>query len=136
MKIELLVLCDAATDYQGKLNILGTFDSIWAKQMPAVHPFCAVALRLRVLKTEEGEHKIKITLADEDGRAVVKPVEASVNIVFNNTSLPSMATNMILNLQGLKFPDYGGYSIDLTVDGRQEATLPLFVNRIPEQANN
>ncbi len=136
MNIELLVLCDAATDYQGKLNILGTFDSIWAKQMPAVHPLCAVALRLRVLKTEEGEHKIKITLVDEDGRAVVKPVEASVNIVFNNASLPSMATNMILNLQGLKFPDYGEYSIDLTVDGRHEATLPLFVNRIPEQPSN
>jgi hypothetical protein len=136
MNIELLVLCDAATDYQGKLNILGTFDSIWAKQMPVVHPLCAVAMRLRVLKTEEGEHKIKITLVDEDGRTMVKPVEASVNIVFNNRSLPSIATNMILNLQGLKFPDYGEYSIDLTVDGRHEATLPLFVNRIPEQRNN
>ncbi|MDB6032554.1 MAG: hypothetical protein JWM16_2892, partial [Verrucomicrobiales bacterium] len=38
MEIQVAVLCDAATDYQGKLNILGTFDTIFTAQMPAVHP--------------------------------------------------------------------------------------------------
>ena len=136
MKVELFVLCDAATDYQGKLNLLGTFDSIWANQMPAVHPICAVALRLRFLKIEEGEHKIKISIVDGDGKAVVRPVEANVNILFKNTPLTSTATNMILNLQGLKFPGYGEYSIDLAIDGRHEASLPLYINKMPEQSNN
>jgi predicted permease len=136
MKVELFVLCDAATDYQGKLNLLGTFDSIWAKQMPAVHPICAVALRLRFLKIEEGEHKIKISIVDGDGKAVVRPVEANVNILFKNTPLTSMATNMILNLQGLTFPGYGEYSIDLAIDGRHEASLPLYINQMREQSNN
>ena len=136
MKTELFILCDAATDYQGKLNILGTFDAIWSKQIPAVHPFCAVALRLRFSKIEEGEHKIKISIIDEDGNAVVKPVEANVRIQFKDTPLTSMATNMILNLQGLKFPGFGEYSIDLAIDGRHEASLPLYVRKIPEQSNN
>lgn len=136
MKIELFALCDAATDYQGKLNLLGAFDSIWAKQMPAVHPLCAVALRIRFMKIEEGEHKVKISIVDGDGRAVVSPVEAGVNIQFKNTPLTSMATNMILNLQGLKFPVYGEYSIDLAIDGRHEVSLPLYVNNIPEHLIN
>ncbi|MEW6601005.1 MAG: hypothetical protein AB1499_08545 [Nitrospirota bacterium] len=136
MKVELFVLCDAATDYQGKLNLLGTFDSVWAKQVPAVHPLCAVALRIRFLKIEEGEHKVKISIVDADGKAVVKPVEAGVNIQFQNTPLTSMATNMILNLQGLQFPDYGEYSIDLALDGRHEVSLPLYVNKIPAQSVN
>ena len=136
MKVELFVLCDAAADYQGRLNILGTFDSIWAKQMPAVHPICAVALRLRFLKIEEGDHKIKISIVDGDGKAVVRPVEANVNVIFRNTPLTSMATNMILNLQGLKFSAYGEYSIDLAIDGRHELSLPLYVNKIPEQSIN
>jgi hypothetical protein len=136
MKVELFALCDAATDYQGKLNMLGTFDSIWAKQMPAVHPFCAVALRIRFMKIEEGEHKVKISIVDGDGKAVVSPVEAGVNIQFKNTSLSSTATNMILNLQGLKFPVYGEYSIDLAIDGRHEVSLPLYVNKIPEPSIN
>ncbi|RJO60154.1 hypothetical protein C4544_06050 [candidate division WS5 bacterium] len=136
MKVELFVLCDAATDYQGKLNLLGTFDSIWAKQVPAVHPLCTVALRVRFMKIEEGHHKVKISIVDGDGKAVVRPVEADVNILFNNTPLISMATNMILNLQGLKFPVYGEYSIDLAIDGRHEVSLPLYVNKIPDQSNN
>jgi hypothetical protein len=136
LKVELFVLCDAATDYQGKLNLLGTFDSIWAKQMPAIHPQCAVALRIRFLKIEEGEHKVKISIVDGDGKAVVRPIEAGVNIQFKNTLLTSMATNMILNLQGLNFPVYGEYSIDLAVNGRHELSLPLYINKIPEQSIN
>jgi hypothetical protein len=136
MKVELFVLCDAATDYQGKMNILGTFDAIWAKQMPAVHPLCAVALRLRFLKIEEGKHKVKISIVDEDGKAVVQPLEAGVNVQFKNAPFTSIATNMILNLQGLKFPNYGEYSIDLAIDGRHEASLPLNINQIPEHSTN
>ncbi|MBI5663773.1 MAG: hypothetical protein HZC49_01600 [Nitrospirae bacterium] len=136
MKVELFVLCDAATDYQGKLNLLGTFDSIWSKQMPSAHPLCAVALRLRFMKIEEGEHKVKISIVDGDGKAVVRPVEAGVNIQFKNSPLTSMAANMILNLQGLNFQAYGEYSIDLAVDGRHESSLPLYVNKIPQQSIN
>ncbi|MBI4850050.1 MAG: hypothetical protein HY808_15995 [Nitrospirae bacterium] len=134
MKVELFVLCDAATDYHGKLNILGTFDAIWTKQIPAVHPQCAVALRVRFAKIEEGAHKVRINIVDEDGKAVVPPLDAGVNIQFRETPLTSMSANMILNLQGLKFPKYGEYSIDLAVDGRQEASLPIYVQPVPAQA--
>jgi len=136
MKVEIFALCDAATDYQGKLNILGTFDSIWSKQVPAVHPLCAVALRLRFQKMEEGAHTVKISIIDGDGKEVVKPVEANVNIQFKNNPLDSLSTNMILNLQGLNFQNYGEYSIDLAIDGTREASLPLYINQIPEQSNN
>jgi hypothetical protein len=136
MKVELFVLCDAATDYQGKLNILGTFDAIWAREVPAVHPLSAVALRLRFKKIEEGAHTVKISVVDEDGNAVVKPVEASVNVQFKNNPHASLGTNMILNMQRIKFPQYGEYSIDLAIDGRHEASLPIYVNQVPQQSNN
>ena len=133
MNVEVIVLCDAATEYQGKLNILGTFDAIWARSIPVVHPLCAVALRLRFSKSEEGEHKVKINVIDEDGKSVVKPIETNVNVQFRESVLTSVAVNMILNLQGVKFPTYGVYSIDLAVDGRHEAALPLYVNQVPEK---
>ena len=139
MNVELFVLCDAATDYQGKLNILGTFDAIRAKEMPVVYPLCTVALRMRFQKTEEGGHKIRISIADEDGKAIIKPVEANINVQIKSTPLSSIATNMVLNLQRLQFPEYGEYSIDLAIDGRHEASLPLYinpVNRVPEPSNN
>ena len=134
MNIELFVLCDAATDQQGKLNILGAFDSLWAKTVPVSHPQCAVALRIRFSKIEAGEHNIKINVIDEDGQSVVSPFETKVNVGFANIKVTSVAANMILNLHGLKFQKFGEYSIDLAIDGRQEASLPFYVNQLPAQA--
>ena len=50
MNIEAFLLCDAATGHQGKLNVLGAFDTIYAKQLPVIHPACAIALRIRFTK--------------------------------------------------------------------------------------
>jgi hypothetical protein len=54
MNIQVAVLCDAATDDNGKLNLLGSFDTIYAPQLPAVHPQCAVALRVTFMSGDEG----------------------------------------------------------------------------------
>ncbi len=133
MNIELFSLCDAAADYNGKLSILGAFDAIWARTAPAVHPQCSVALRMRFSKIEEGEHKVKINIVDADGKSVVKPFETSANIQYKQ-EVNSIAANMILNLHGIKFPVFGEYSIDLTVNGKHESSLPLYVNQLPAQA--
>ena len=133
MNVELFALCDAAADYNGKLSILGAFDAIWARTAPAVHPQCAVALRMRFSKVEEGEHKVRINIVDADGKSVVKPFETSANIRYQE-NVTSIAANMILNLHGIKFPVFGDYSVDLTVDDKHEASLPLYVNQLPARA--
>jgi hypothetical protein len=130
MKIEVFALCDAATDTMGKLNILGTFDTIWARDMPAVHPQCAVALRIRLSRIEKGEHRIKINIVDEDGKPVVPSLDTAMQVGFPDEQ-SSHSFNIILNMQGLKLERHGEYSIDLAIDGRQEASLPLFVKQPP-----
>lgn len=132
MKIETFVLCDAATECVGKLNILGTFDSIHARQVPAIHPQCSVAMRLRFELHERGEHKVRVNMIDADGRLVIPPLDAKVQVRVPDNAT-SCAINMILNLQSLKFERYGEYSIDLQVDGVPVASLPLFVWQMPAQ---
>jgi len=133
MNVELFVLCEAATDYQGKISILGTFDSIYGRVLPVVHPHCAVAVRLRFSRSEEGEHLIKINIIDEDGKSVVKPFETKGDVRFGDIPRTSMAVNMILNLQGLKFGNFGEYAVDLSLDGRHVASLPLTVSQPPDK---
>lgn len=134
MTIQLAVLCDAATDYNGKLNILGTFDTIFAQQFPAAHPQCSVALRISFSKMEEGQHTLKINLVDEDGKSIMPPVDIPVEII-----LPGDATflsrNFVLNIQQLKFQSPGLYAIEIAVDGQHEASIPLAVKQMPKQEN-
>ena len=127
MELELLALCDAATDSMGKLNILGAFDSIVARSVPVVHPQCAVALRIRFSRAEAGEHKVAVNLIDEDGKSIVPSLDATVHIVFRGDEEASVATNMIMNLQRLQLANAGEYSIEVAVDGRHQKSIPLVV---------
>ena len=126
MQIEIFSLCDAATSGGGKLNVLGAFDTIWVKKIPVVHPQCTVALRVRFYVSEGEEHNVSVKLVDADGKHVVPPTNGVVKINFMKGQRSSSA-NVILNIQGLKLESCGEYSIDLAIDGKAMAALPLFV---------
>jgi len=128
MKLETFCLCDAATVSGGKLNILGAFDSIQTTQAPAVHSQCAIALRLRFTRIEEGNHRIKITIVDEDGRSIMPDLEGMMTVKFGAED-DSAVTNFVINIQQLKLDKFGQYAIDLAVDSRHEASLPLVVKQ-------
>ena len=126
MRVEIFSLCEAATADAGKLNILGAFDSIWSVKMPAVHPQCAIALRLRFDSIEKGEHAITVNFVDSDGKHIIPPAKSAIKIGFPEEQRYGSA-NLILNIQQLKLEKFGEYSIDLAIDGRSESSLPLFV---------
>ena len=131
MDIEIFTLCDAAGDYQGRLNILGVFDTIFAPQMPARHPFCSVALRIRFQMTERGRRRLTLHIVDDDGKLVIPPIEGAFSVEMPAHSRLASA-NLVLNLGQLQFQDYGEYAINLAVDGRQEASLPFWVKQPPK----
>ena len=131
MTIHVAALCDAAADYGGKLNILGTFDTIFSQQFPALHPHCAVALRISFAKMEEGRHQMKMNFVDEDGKSIMPPIDMPVDIVVPGDST-FVSRNFVLNIQGLKIDRPGLYSIDIAVDGRHEASIPLAVKEMPK----
>ena len=126
MQIEVFSLCDAATADMGKLNMLGAFDTIWTPKVPVVHPQCTVALRIRFDSIERGEHKITVNFVDADGRHIIPPANSTINVNFPSEQR-SGSGNLILNIQRLNLEKYGEYSIDLAVDGKTAANLPIFV---------
>lgn len=126
MTIQVAVLCDAATDYHGKLNLLGTFDTIITSQLPAVHPQCSVALRMSFNRIEEGHHKVKMNFVDEDGRFVMPSIDMPVDVAIP-ADANFLVRNFIINIQQLKFDKPGQYSIDLAIDNRHELSIPLLV---------
>jgi hypothetical protein len=126
MTIQIAVLCDAATDYNGKLNLLGTFDTILTSQLPAIHPQCSIALRLAFSRIEEGAHKVKMNFVDEDGRLVMPSIEMPIDVAVP-ADANFLLRNFIINIQQLKFDQPGQYAIDVAIDNRHEINIPLLV---------
>jgi hypothetical protein len=130
MNIQVAVLCDAATDDNGKLNLLGAFDTIYARELPAVHPQCAVALRVTFLAGDEGKHSLQLNFVDADGRSIMPnfppiPVEVSLP-----EDMHFGTRNFIVNIQQLKFDQPGLYSVDVSLDGQPQASMPLLVKHV------
>ena len=130
MKVEVFALCDAATESQGKLNLLGTFDRLVAKQLPVVHPACAVAIRLRFDTMEVAAHQVRMIMVDTDGKTIFDGMHASIHPRIPS-GLSSVAVNLIMQIQRLKFEAFGEYALHLEVDHQIVATLPLTVAKNP-----
>ncbi len=130
MNIQVAVLCDAATDNAGKLNLLGAFDTIITPQLPAVHPQCSIALRATFSNAEEGKHKLKLTFVDEDGKPVMPSMEIPVEVAVPEET-HFISRNFIINIQQLKFDTPGYYSIDIALDDKEQASIPLLVRHAP-----
>lgn len=135
MNIEAFLLCDAATEQHGKLNVLGAFDNIYAKKVPTIHPACAIVARIRFEKVEEGNHSVRIQIIDEDGNNIGPKLEGNMP-VRTRPGHDSMGANLILNIQRLEFKQYGQYRIDLAIDNKIEGSLPFHVTEIPKNINN
>ena len=125
MQVELLTYCDAATDYEGRLNILGATDRFVAPYLPFRQPNCAVALRLRATRGEEGDHVVHIALVDSDRRTQMN-VNGEISFRLP-ADVPHGAVQMVVNVQGLDFLVVGEYTLIVEVDGRLVARQPLTV---------
>ncbi len=134
MDIQVAVLCDYAADYQGKLCVQGAFDTLFARQLPVIHPACALALRVCLVPEDAGDHKLGITIVDEDGTAL--DPERMPLIGDLKVALPEGAAfltrNLIMNFQGLKFEKAGNYSLDITLDGEVVSSTPLRLVLVPQ----
>jgi hypothetical protein len=130
MNVQVAVLCDAATDTSGKLNLLGAFDAIYAQQLPAIHLQCSIALRITFTNGEEGAHQMRISFVDADGRFIMPGIDLPFRVDLPG-DVHFATLNFIVGIQQLKFDKPGVYSIDVAVDGNQETSIPLMVNLLP-----
>jgi hypothetical protein len=128
MEIEIFTLSDFAQDNNSKLTIVGTFDSIHAKQFPVTHPACTISCRMRFAAKESGEHSFKLRLIDASGKETIKPIEGNINIGVQPSG-QSASINIVVNFNQLKFETAGRYSFELYVDGDWKTGLPLFLHQ-------
>jgi hypothetical protein len=134
MNIQVAVLCDAATDDNGKLNLLGAFDTIYTQQLPATHPQCSIALRITFFNGDEGKHDLRFNFVDADGHSIMPNLPPIPIEVVLPDDIHFGTRNFIVNIQQLKFERPGLYSIDLSVDNHPQASIPLLVKHNPPPA--
>jgi hypothetical protein len=133
MEVSLAVLADYANvSREGKLNIMGIFDRVFARQLPGQFPPMQVVIRLDAHYAEMGrEHTIQVQLQDPDGVAIF-----DINGAF--TPMGGEAgevapLNHILSLGNLPLHKAGGHSVVIWVDNDLKKEIPLKVVQAPTE---
>lgn len=132
MQLEILTFCDAAAEYGGRLNVLGATDTIVAPAAPFRYNQCALAVRLRAARVEQGQHSVRLMVIDADGAPILN-IDGPMNV--NVASPAGSSMHLIVSAQNLEFKRAGEYAIEVAVDGIQLGSSPLFVRvQQPEAA--
>jgi hypothetical protein len=129
MKVEILSLCDfAQAEPTGKLNLLGAFDHLFGKEAPVARSVFAVAARLRFESHEEGARTVSVSLVDSDGKPVIPVLRAKFTVKIQPQE-SSATVNYVMVIPQIKFARFGDYQVDLAVDDKTEASIPLYVRQ-------
>ena len=134
MEIVLATLADAAnTSSDGKLNLMGLFDTLYAGAMPVTHPSMQLVLRIRAEPAEtDRQHELEIRCMAEDGEELFKVTGA-----FSVQGLPGKAAtfNHIVGISNLTLQKYGGYTFPIFINRDLKRTVELDVVQAEEPAD-
>jgi hypothetical protein len=124
---DIFTLCDFAQESDGKMTVVGAFDTIYAKQFPAVHPFMCLALRLRFFIHESGSHAMRISFSGPEGRDVAGPIEGQLAV--GDFAGSSRVVHSVFTFVNTPMEREGTVGITLSVDGREVLSSPLYVRK-------
>jgi hypothetical protein len=139
MKIDTALLCDAATERDGLLFVLGGGITVVTRDTYPAPLGLTLALRILIHPTEvNSDHKIEMLLQDEDGALVTK-----VDVSFDAPPAPpqfppgeepaivlpwSFPGNPIL-------PHQGRYSIEVLIDGVHQRSIGFTAQTVDTGGN-
>jgi hypothetical protein len=134
MKVLVAAVADHAWVENGCLTLCRAFDSINVDKFPYVIPRMSVALRLLINRLEVGDHKLNISLTDADGQKLMNS-DIKINFQLPQSLVPEASFSFALNGQNVAFQKPGDYVVNILIDGRVEASIPLYVREAKGGSN-
>jgi hypothetical protein len=128
MKAEIFTFCDFAQESGGKLTVVGSFDTIIAREFPCIHPQLSVVIRLRFDLWEFSQHEFRIETVDLNGELNMEAINGKLEVkgVGNATAV----THLVFTISNLRFQREGVVNFVLFIDGKEIAGLPLYIRKL------
>ncbi len=130
MKKTLFLAADYANiTREGKLNVMGIFNDIYAQTFPARHSSMHLVVKLGAELGEYGQVRdFTVKLLDADGNPIFD-LSGQIQVPLGGQGRKP-EVNLILELKDLVFPKEGMYQFVLLVDKDHKGELSLYVNKM------
>jgi hypothetical protein len=130
MRVTLALLADGANvSREGKLNILGVFDTLFARTFPTTHAQMQLVIRFEAETREEvATPRLEVQFVSEDDHVLFRL--PGTMTVGQGPRGGTVRLEHILTLTNLQLDAPGRYRFHIVVDGETLATVPLLVEQI------
>lgn len=131
MDVTLALLCDSAnvTD-DGKLNVLGQFDTISAIAFPTLNPMMHLVLRFSATPAEAGQDRtLTIRLVNADGNTIGE-VSGPLEVPNADGSGRLLTLQLIIPFPGMTFPEPGSYAFHILIDQDDKRSVPIEIESV------
>lgn len=131
MYIKYALLADyIAPGANGKTNIMGVFDKLYAKTFPTVHHSLSLLVKFELEPKEENKNlNLQIDFVDQDGKRKVAPIKLRVKFPSRKKDILVSDHQFVFELNKLKIDKPGTYEFSIYVNERYLYGVPLSVVR-------
>jgi hypothetical protein len=136
VKISFVHICDYANvSKDGKLSVMGIFDSISPPALPHKHPAMYLAFEIAIVPAELGRsQKLTIKLVNADGKTQIElSAELTVQAQREVPGGTTLKIPQVSALYGVQLAKAGQYSFDIFINGHHSGSAAFDVVARPKQ---
>ncbi len=127
MQMLLTLVCDdAGLTPDGKLDVHGVFNDLYAPGFPAKQDRMVLVVVVEWDRQDEGRHRFRVDLEDDDGKPTLS-VEGYSDVDRRPDDRPPPRTRLVLPLDEVVFPRPGAYRFQIRIKGRTYAGPSLYL---------
>ncbi|MEJ2207217.1 MAG: hypothetical protein P8170_24330 [Gemmatimonadota bacterium] len=118
MHLLLALVCDhAGVNPEGKLDVHGVFNDLYAPGFPAKQERMVLVVVVEWDRQDEGRYRFRVDLEDDAGKPTLS-VDGYSDVDRRPSHRPPPRTRLILPLEDVVFPRAGGYTFRIRIKGQ------------------
>lgn len=138
MRLQLALVCDEAGEGpEGKLDVRGAFNDLYAPGFPAKQDRMVLVTVVEWDRDDQGRYRFRVDLEDPEGNPSLT-VEGHTEVDRRPRGRPPARTRLIMPLEEVVFPVPGRYRFRIRVKGREleGPSLYLVETEAPPEAGD
>ena len=137
MEVTWALLADCANvSRDGKLNILGEFNTLTGTEPPFQIFQKSLVIKFHGSVHEQGVHRIGLRLVDEDGKMHWASSDAPITFPPPSAAGQPIRLQAVSSLPLIQINAVGAFELEILVDGSRLYAISLFTSLIPPPAAN
>ena len=125
-----IVLADyAALGNDGKLQISGIFEVIYAQSLPAMHQKLFLVGNFESKNKDLNEAVVEVDILNESGKSIAELKLPNLNVDLSRSIGKKKTFNILYEINNIKFSEYGLHKFVIRINNEEAGSFEFYVDK-------